>query len=85
MVMEIKQHDNINFFYLQLKDNAADIASRGTSTSILDKNELWWYGPSWLSMSLGGGVGCVAGAVFSRKYKCRGQNIAIDSWRVSCK
>ena len=31
------------------KKNPADTASRGTSTSDLTVNELWWNGPSWLN------------------------------------
>ena len=30
------------------KDNPADLASRGTSTTLLMGSSLWWGGPSWL-------------------------------------
>ena len=47
-VKEIKEEKDINFHYIPTKQNPADIASRGTSTSELQKNRLWWNGPDCL-------------------------------------
>ena len=42
---EIKEEKYLNFLYIPTKQNPADIASRGTSTSDLQKKRLWWNGP----------------------------------------
>ncbi len=34
--------------HVRSKDNPADLASRGVSTSDLFNSTLWWEGPSWL-------------------------------------
>ena len=39
-VKEIREEKYINFHYLPIKQNSADIASRGTSTSEIQKNRL---------------------------------------------
>ncbi|XP_029055098.2 uncharacterized protein LOC114882376 [Osmia bicornis bicornis] len=36
--------------YVNTKQNPADCASRGVSTSYLKDHHLWWYGPSWLKL-----------------------------------
>ena len=51
-VKEIKEEKDINFHYIPTKQNPADIASRGTSTSELQKNRLWWNGPDCLLKSI---------------------------------
>jgi len=48
-VKEIKQHKDITFSHVRSKDNAADIASRGTNVSALRNLDVWWHGPDWLS------------------------------------
>ena len=51
-VKEIKEEKDINFHYIPTKQNPADIASSGTSTSELQKNILWWNGPDCLLKSI---------------------------------
>ncbi len=47
-VKEIRHHENIQFRYVNTKDNPADAASRGCAISDLCKDKLWWNGPEWL-------------------------------------
>lgn len=48
-VSEIIQHmDNHQWHHVKSLENPADPASRGISAQELRKNELWWFGPSWL-------------------------------------
>lgn len=35
--------------HVPTKENLADLASRGVTTKQLINNNLWWYGPEWLS------------------------------------
>ncbi|XP_075167525.1 uncharacterized protein LOC142239617 [Haematobia irritans] len=50
-VSEIQQHSNISQWrYISTKDNPADCASRGITPSELTVHDLWWSGPSWLSL-----------------------------------
>ena len=45
---EIRKHKDIDFHYIQSKDNPADLASRGTNINELLESNLWWHGPKWL-------------------------------------
>lgn len=36
--------------YVNTKENPADLASRGVLPTVLLKSDLWWKGPSWLSL-----------------------------------
>ena len=36
--------------YCPVSQNPADVGSRGECASRLKENELWWTGPSWLSI-----------------------------------
>ena len=44
---QILQESNIDWHYVNTKDNPADIASRGMHFQQLASNELWWKGPPW--------------------------------------
>lgn len=44
-VKEIRSHSNIDFRYVNTKDNSADIASRGCTLQIFFEDERWWHGP----------------------------------------
>ncbi|CAC5354904.1 unnamed protein product [Mytilus coruscus] len=46
---EVRQQKDIQFQYVSTKENPADIASRGTTVSLLKENSQWWHGPSWLT------------------------------------
>ena len=35
--------------YVQTQDNPANLLTRGQTAGALEKNELWWRGPQWLS------------------------------------
>ena len=48
-VDQILQESNIKWHYVNIKDNPADIASRGMHIHQLASNELWWRGPPWLN------------------------------------
>ncbi|CAG2192995.1 unnamed protein product [Mytilus edulis] len=48
-IKEIRQQQDIQFQYVYTKENPADIASRGTTVSLLKENSQWWHGPSWLT------------------------------------
>ena len=45
---EIKEDKSIQYHYISTKENPADIACRGKSTSELQGDSLWWHGPDWL-------------------------------------
>ncbi|MCG8044651.1 MAG: A17 family peptidase, partial [Candidatus Thiodiazotropha endolucinida] len=47
-VKEIKEYTDVLISYVPSKENPADIASRGTTTTKLLNCELWWNGPTWL-------------------------------------
>ncbi|UYV76911.1 K02A2.6-like, partial [Cordylochernes scorpioides] len=40
-----------SWYYVSTKDNPADCASRGITSSELGNHSLWWNGPDWLSNS----------------------------------
>ncbi|XP_036329728.1 uncharacterized protein LOC118741861 [Rhagoletis pomonella] len=47
-----KVQEAVDFRYwnhVESKDNPADLGSRGVYPQDLTSNELWWYGPSWLT------------------------------------
>ncbi|CAC5360793.1 unnamed protein product [Mytilus coruscus] len=48
-ISEIKAHKDIKFMYVNTKENPADVATRGTTVSKLNNDNLWWNGPKWLS------------------------------------
>lgn len=49
-VVEIIENlNNKRWYHVQSKDNPADLASRGILLSELEKCDLWWRGPRWLS------------------------------------
>ena len=48
-VDQILQESNIEWHYVNTKDNPADIASRGMHIQQLASNELWWQGPPWIN------------------------------------
>lgn len=48
-VVEILEtQSSSQWFHVQSAHNPADIASRGSSLSELQRNTLWWCGPTWL-------------------------------------
>jgi len=47
-INELRNAVDITFRYTPTQDNPADILSRGQRASILNNNDLWWKGPSWL-------------------------------------
>ena len=49
-VEEIKLLEDVTFEYVNTTENPADVASRGCSVNELKENQLWWHGPSWLSL-----------------------------------
>lgn len=51
-VKEIRHHKNVEFCYVNTKDNLADITSRGCSLSNLCDDKLWWHGQTWLLLLL---------------------------------
>lgn len=48
-VSEIQKNSKVsNWFYVNTKDNPANMASRGTQPNLIINNTLWWHGPTWL-------------------------------------
>ena len=45
---EIRRTQDIEFRYVNTKNNPADMAIRGTTLNELRTNNMWWYGPDWL-------------------------------------
>ena len=35
--------------HVPTKENPANLASRGTSSTVLEEEQLWWRGPDWLT------------------------------------
>ena len=48
-VQEIKKDGEIVFGYVSTKENPADVATRGADVQKLADNQIWWYGPKWLT------------------------------------
>ena len=48
---EIKTSRDIEYRYVNTKDNPADLATRGKTLEELRNSDLWWYGPKWLHQS----------------------------------
>ncbi|XP_060551271.1 uncharacterized protein LOC132712851 [Ruditapes philippinarum] len=49
-VHEINKYEDVSIGYVPTYENPADIASRGSSTTNLKNNNMWWHGPNWLSL-----------------------------------
>lgn len=45
---EINFYKDVNFHNLQMKNNSADIASRGYTLSNFSGKNMCWHGPEWL-------------------------------------
>ena len=43
---EIQSNKGIEFRYVSTDQNPVDIASRGCTVKILNRNEFWWHGPT---------------------------------------
>ena len=48
-VQEIKKDGEIVFGYVSTRENPADVATRGADVQKLADNQIWWYGPKWLT------------------------------------
>ena len=51
-ITEITNEKNVEFRYINTKDNPADLPSRGMSGKELKQSTLWWSGPEWLKDDL---------------------------------
>ena len=51
-IAEITKEKNLEFRYINTKENPADIASRGMRSAELRDCSLWWNGPKWLEEDL---------------------------------
>ncbi|CAC5418972.1 unnamed protein product [Mytilus coruscus] len=51
-VQEITSHKDISFLYVSIKENPADVATRGTLVQKLRSDHLWWHVPSWLKQDV---------------------------------
>ena len=51
-ITEITNEKNVEFRYINTKDNPADLPSRGMSSKELKQSTLWWNGPEWLKDDL---------------------------------
>ena len=47
-VLEIKDKDDITFFYIYTKHNPTDFPTRGMPIDELKESKLWWIGREWL-------------------------------------
>ena len=54
-IAEITNEKNIEFRYINTKDNPADLPSRGMISKELTQSTLWWNGPEWLKDDLTSG------------------------------
>ena len=48
-VKEINKDSDIVFGFVSTTENPADVATRGTTVSNLQNDNLWWHGPRWLT------------------------------------
>ena len=51
-ITEITNKKNVEFRYINTKDNPADLPSKGISSKELKQSTLWWNGPEWLKDDL---------------------------------
>ena len=51
-ITEIKQSNDLEFWYIYTKENPADMPSRGTTSDELKDSSLWWNGPEWLKAGI---------------------------------
>ena len=47
-IYEIQSSKGIEFRYVSTPQNTADIATRSCTVKMLNGNEFWWHGPTWL-------------------------------------
>ena len=47
-IAEIKEVENVEFRYINTKENPADLPTRGITSQELKESDLWWHGPAWL-------------------------------------
>ena len=47
-IKKITNEKNVEFRYINTKNNLADLSSRGMSSKELKQSILWWNGPEWL-------------------------------------
>ena len=45
-LLKIKEHEGLNWNYVPLAENPADVGSRGGPTQ---ESHVWWHGPEWLT------------------------------------
>ena len=45
-VLKIKEHQGLNWNYVPLAENLADVGKRGGRTQ---ESHVWWHGPEWLT------------------------------------
>ena len=51
-ITETKNEKNVEFRYINTKNNPADLPSRGISSKELKQSTLWWNGREWLKAGL---------------------------------
>ena len=51
-ITEITNEKNVEFRYINTKDNPADLPSRTMTSKELKQSTLWWNGPEWLKDNL---------------------------------
>ena len=49
-IKEITSDDKVYFRYINTNENPADLPTRGLASQELKHNELWWYGPEWITL-----------------------------------
>ena len=51
-IAKITNKKNVEFRYVNTKDNPVDLPSRGMSSKGLKQSALWWNGSEWLKYDL---------------------------------